>query len=211
MFQVNETAVVHCGFYSENGGFKVSTEDKNYMQTCKIVVSTWAFGGGDDLYQPINMSEASLKKVCYVAFWDDITLQTQEAGGKRIDENHKIGKWRIVVVKDLPFADQRLNGKIPKVEQIAYCLIVAFGFSKKAKYRKSLSSSTTPVAAAAGGAHTPSPNSAVLSTASKNPVTADYNFASDFTDGTRAPIEASAIELSLSRSSTLKEQECISL
>lgn len=61
--QVNETAVVHCGFFSENGGFKISDKDKSYMQTCKVVVSTCAFGGGDDLYQPIGMSEASLKKV----------------------------------------------------------------------------------------------------------------------------------------------------
>ncbi|KAJ4963314.1 hypothetical protein NE237_023253 [Protea cynaroides] len=114
-YKVNETAVVHCGFYSENGGFKISIEDKNYMQTCKVVISTCAFGGGDDLYQPINMTENSLRKVCYVAFWDDITLKIQEADGRKIDENRMIGKWRIVVVKDLPFTDQRLNGKIPKM------------------------------------------------------------------------------------------------
>ncbi|KAL1086859.1 hypothetical protein V6Z11_D08G143900 [Gossypium hirsutum] len=36
------------------------------MQSCKVAVSICAFGGGDDLYQPIGMSEASLKKVCYV-------------------------------------------------------------------------------------------------------------------------------------------------
>ena len=62
-FQVNETAVVHCGFYSDNGGFKISDDDKSYMQTCKSVVSTCAFGGGDDLYQPIGMTEVSLEKV----------------------------------------------------------------------------------------------------------------------------------------------------
>jgi hypothetical protein len=141
---VNQTAVVHCGFHSENGGFKISDEDKRYMQSCKIVVSTCAFGGGDDLYQPIGMSESSLTKVvtlnekvrhvlvwslflptcltvcfgmqvCYVAFWDEITLRTQESDGHRIGEDHMIGKWRIVVVKQLPFVDQRLNGKIPKV------------------------------------------------------------------------------------------------
>ena len=54
-------------------------------------------------------------QVCYVAFWDEITLSTQEAAEHRIDGNGFIGKWRIVVVKDLPFSDQRLNGKIPKV------------------------------------------------------------------------------------------------
>lgn len=56
-----------------------------------------------------------LMQVCYVAFWDEITLSSQEKGGKAIGDGHMIGKWRIVVVKDLPFSDQRLNGKIPKV------------------------------------------------------------------------------------------------
>lgn len=110
------------------------------MQSCDIVVSTCAFGGGDDLYQPIGMSEASLRKViiffpmhhllavqvqylckaqfvqvCYVAFWDEVTVSTQESAEHKIGEDGFIGKWRIVVVRDLPFADQRLNGKIPKV------------------------------------------------------------------------------------------------
>ncbi|KAK1323082.1 hypothetical protein QJS10_CPA02g00101 [Acorus calamus] len=114
-FKVNETAVVNCGFYSENGGFKISDKDRSYMQTCKVVVTTCAFGGGDDLYQPIGMTEASLRKVCYVAFWDEITRSAQEVEGNIIDENSMIGKWRIVVVGDLPFTDQRLNGKIPKM------------------------------------------------------------------------------------------------
>ncbi|KAJ6812020.1 uncharacterized protein M6B38_152255 [Iris pallida] len=114
-FKANETAVVHCGFYSQHGGYKISDEDQSYMQTCRAVVSTCTFGGGDDLYQPIGVIEASLAKVCYVAFWDEITQSSQEAEGIKIDHNHMVGKWRIVVVKDLPFSDQRLNGKIPKM------------------------------------------------------------------------------------------------
>lgn len=54
-------------------------------------------------------------QVCYVAFWDEITLSAQELGGHRIGEDGFIGRWRIVVVRELPFTDQRLNGKIPKV------------------------------------------------------------------------------------------------
>ncbi|KMZ64596.1 hypothetical protein ZOSMA_35G00530 [Zostera marina] len=111
----NSTSSVHCGFYNFNGGFRISDDDKIYMKTCQAVVSTCAFGGGDDIYQPIGMTAASLDKVCYVAFWDEITHLAQEAGDRRIDENHMIGKWRIVIVKDLPFVDQRLNGKIPKM------------------------------------------------------------------------------------------------
>ncbi|KAF3446259.1 hypothetical protein FNV43_RR11438 [Rhamnella rubrinervis] len=114
-FKVNDTAAVHCGFYSKNGGFEVSKEDRNYMDSCQVVVSTCAFGGGDDLYQPIGMSEASLRKVCYVAFWDEITVASQQSAGHRIGDDGFIGKWRIVVVRDLPFSDQRLNGKIPKM------------------------------------------------------------------------------------------------
>uniref|UniRef100_A0A2P2K5J6 TOD1/MUCI70 glycosyltransferase-like domain-containing protein n=1 Tax=Rhizophora mucronata TaxID=61149 RepID=A0A2P2K5J6_RHIMU len=114
-FKVKEISKVHCGFYSDKGGFKISDEDKSYMQTCKVVVSTCAFGGGDDLYQPIGMSDTSLRKACYVAFWDEITLAAKEAEGHRIGIDHFIGKWRVVVVRDLPFSDQRLNGKIPKM------------------------------------------------------------------------------------------------
>ncbi|XP_044475317.1 probable hexosyltransferase MUCI70 isoform X2 [Mangifera indica] len=99
-FKASKTAEVHCGFYSENGGFTVSDEDKRYMQNCKVVVSTCAFGGGDALHQPIGMSEASLKK---------------ESEGHKIGDDGFIGKWRIVVVRELPFTDQRLNGKIPKM------------------------------------------------------------------------------------------------
>ncbi|XP_027938765.1 uncharacterized protein LOC114193243 [Vigna unguiculata] len=114
-FEVKETMTVHCGFFSVNGGFKISDQDKSYMQGCQVVVSTCAFGGGDDLYQPIGMSDTSLKKVCYVAFWDEITVKAQELVERRIGENGFIGNWRVVVVRDLPFADQRLNGKIPKM------------------------------------------------------------------------------------------------
>ncbi|CAN0872825.1 Probable hexosyltransferase MUCI70 [Linum grandiflorum] len=114
-FVANETAAVHCGFYSEFGGFKISEADKSYMGRCTVVVSTCAFGGGDGLYQPIGMSNASLHKVCYVAFWDDVTLAAQKTAGRTIGEDNLIGKWRIVLVQDLPFVDQRLNGKIPKM------------------------------------------------------------------------------------------------
>lgn len=61
-----------------------------------------------------------VKQVCYVAFWDEVTLSTQEAEGKVIDDDDMIGRWRIIVVRSLPFVDQRLNGKIPKVETLRW-------------------------------------------------------------------------------------------
>lgn len=53
-----------------------------------------------------------------MAFWDEVTLSTQEAEGKVIGDDGMIGRWRITVVRSLPFVDQRLNGKIPKVETL---------------------------------------------------------------------------------------------
>lgn len=40
---------------TDNGGYTTSNEDNSYMQTCKNVVSTCAFGGRDDLYQHTGM------------------------------------------------------------------------------------------------------------------------------------------------------------
>ena len=50
-----------------------------------------------------------------MAFWDTITQEAQAEQGRKVGNDKKIGHWRIVVVGNLPFADQRLNGKIPKV------------------------------------------------------------------------------------------------
>ena len=62
---MSETVSVHCGFFNENGGFRIEDEDKKFMRTCQVVVSTCAFGGGDNLYQPIGMSNASTQKVLH--------------------------------------------------------------------------------------------------------------------------------------------------
>lgn len=45
-----------------------------------------------------------------------MTLEVQGAAGFVLDKDtRKIGRWRVVVVSNLPFADQRRNGKIPKM------------------------------------------------------------------------------------------------
>jgi hypothetical protein len=48
------------------------------MKTVRVVVITWTFGGGDNLYQPIGFVNATLSKVKYVDFWDKVTRQKQE-------------------------------------------------------------------------------------------------------------------------------------
>ncbi|KAJ8438402.1 hypothetical protein Cgig2_004512 [Carnegiea gigantea] len=129
------TPVMRCRLCSEN-------EDKKCMETCKIILSTSAFVGGDDLYQPIRMSSASFNKlasicklfdlfthghfygvltfllpfqICYVTFCDEITLAMQEAQRQKFGADHYVKKWCIIMVKTLPFVGQQLNGKIPKM------------------------------------------------------------------------------------------------
>lgn len=64
----------------------------------------------------INALEFLFLSVSFISLQNcEITLQTQEADRQNIDDNHMIGIWRVVVVRELPFADERLNGKIPKV------------------------------------------------------------------------------------------------
>ncbi|KAJ7515409.1 hypothetical protein O6H91_22G012500 [Diphasiastrum complanatum] len=114
-FEVHNNVEVHCGFFSQNSGFDIEDDDKSFMNTCEAVVSTCIFGGGDVLYQPIGMANTSLTKVCYVAFLDNATFGTIEEAANYEHEAHKLGIWRIVVVHNLPFPDQRRNGKIPKM------------------------------------------------------------------------------------------------
>ncbi|KAL0722270.1 hypothetical protein Bca4012_036869 [Brassica carinata] len=35
---VSETVSVHCGFFNENGGFRISDEDKKFMQSINLKV-----------------------------------------------------------------------------------------------------------------------------------------------------------------------------
>jgi len=72
---VNETVSVHCGFYSDNGGFKISEEDRRYIRACKVVVSTCAFGGGDDLYQPIGMANSSIGRVLHPPRFSELNVR----------------------------------------------------------------------------------------------------------------------------------------
>ena len=54
---------VHCGFAAPNSGFRMTAEDKEYLNGCQVAVVTASFGGGDFFAQPIGISKASLEKV----------------------------------------------------------------------------------------------------------------------------------------------------
>ncbi|KAG2626323.1 hypothetical protein PVAP13_3KG342200 [Panicum virgatum] len=68
----------------------------------------------DILQQPENISEFSKDTVCFFMFLDEET-EAALKNSTTIDHTKRIGLWRIVVVRNLPYSDARRNGKVPKL------------------------------------------------------------------------------------------------
>ncbi|XP_076900282.1 putative hexosyltransferase MUCI70 isoform X1 [Bidens hawaiensis] len=113
---VNQT--IHCGFAEGliSTGFDLDKEDKLYMNTCTVVVSSCIFGSSDFLRRPTSkmISRYSKENVCFVMFVDKETLVKLSNEGSVPDEKGFIGLWRMVVVSNLPYDDMRKTGKVPK-------------------------------------------------------------------------------------------------
>ncbi|KAK1415913.1 hypothetical protein QVD17_31701 [Tagetes erecta] len=116
---VNQT--IHCGFVEgyegyPSTGFDLDKEDKMYMGTCTVVVSSCIFGSSDFLRRPTSkmISEYSKKNVCFIMFVDKETLVKLSNEGSAPNEKGFIGLWRMVVVSNLPYDDMRKTGKVPK-------------------------------------------------------------------------------------------------
>lgn len=112
---------LHCGFVkgpgeAGNTGFDLDIEDKAYMFSCKVVVSSCIFGSSDFLRKPTKkkMSEYSKANVCFVMFIDSLTMDKLASEGQVRDEGGYIGLWRIIIVRNLPYTDMRMVGKVPK-------------------------------------------------------------------------------------------------
>ncbi|XP_030481391.2 probable hexosyltransferase MUCI70 isoform X1 [Cannabis sativa] len=113
---------LHCGFVKgrpgyPSTGFEINEKDKAYMNTCKIVVSSCIFGNSDFLRRPTSkqISGYSKDNVCFVMFVDEQTLSKLSMEGNVPDDGGKIGLWRLVVVRNLPYKDMRRTGKVPKL------------------------------------------------------------------------------------------------
>lgn len=119
-YDLKDSMAVHCGFVRGkipglNTGFDVDEADLSEMQQCHgTVVASAIFGNYDIMQQPENISEFSKDTVCFFMFLDEET----EAAIKNttmVDNTKRIGLWRVVVVRNLPYSDARRNGKVPKL------------------------------------------------------------------------------------------------
>ncbi|KAF4379065.1 hypothetical protein F8388_022152 [Cannabis sativa] len=119
-YDIRESMSMHCGFVrgirpGRNTGFDIDETDLLAMEQCQgVVVASAIFGNFDEINQPKNISEYSKETVCFFMFIDEVTEAYVKTAGT-MDSNRKIGVWRIVVVRNLPYSDGRRTGKIPKL------------------------------------------------------------------------------------------------
>ncbi|KAK6149917.1 hypothetical protein DH2020_017442 [Rehmannia glutinosa] len=119
-YDIRESMSVHCGFVrgakpGRQTGFDIDDSDLIEMENCGgVVVASAIFGAFDLIRQPKNISEYAKRNVCFHMFVDDETeafLRTSSELGS----DKKVGLWRIIVVRNLPYLDPRRNGKVPKL------------------------------------------------------------------------------------------------
>ncbi|KAK9706704.1 hypothetical protein RND81_07G145900 [Saponaria officinalis] len=119
-YNIRESMNVHCGFVKgprpgHGTGFDIDDADFNEMEKCNgIVVASAIFGNYDLLQQPKNVSEAAKRNVCFFMFLDEET-EAAMRNASILGASRKVGLWRIVVVRNLPYTDPRRNGKVPKL------------------------------------------------------------------------------------------------
>lgn len=63
------------------------------------------------MQQPRNISEASIRTACFYMFVDEET-EASIKNSTTLDSSRKIGLWRVVVVRNLPYVDSRRSGKV---------------------------------------------------------------------------------------------------
>ncbi|XP_019419783.1 PREDICTED: uncharacterized protein LOC109330173 isoform X2 [Lupinus angustifolius] len=119
-FDIRESMSVHCGFVrgakpGHNTGFDLDEDDLVAMEQCRgIVVASAIFGNFDEINEPSNISEYSRKTICFLMFVDEITEEYLRSSGK-MGISKKVGLWRVIVVRNIPYTDARRTGKIPKL------------------------------------------------------------------------------------------------
>ncbi|GAB4832480.1 hypothetical protein Ancab_006502 [Ancistrocladus abbreviatus] len=118
LYQNHHTAVlypwlVHCGFM-HNGGAEMDPKDIEYVKKCKFVVASGIFDGYDMPHQPSNISIRSQKLLCFLMVVDEKNFDfIKKNVSIRVDNDagHWVGIWRLILLKNQPYAEPRRNGK----------------------------------------------------------------------------------------------------
>ncbi|CAL9049910.1 probable hexosyltransferase MUCI70 [Musa acuminata AAA Group] len=119
-FNIKESMMVHCGFVKgkrpgQGTGFDINDTDLLEMEECHdVVIASAIFGNYDIMQQPKNISEYAKRNACFYMFVDEETEAYIKNSSGLVDTK-RVGLWRVVVVRNLPYDDARRNGKVPKL------------------------------------------------------------------------------------------------
>ncbi|XP_052883837.1 probable hexosyltransferase MUCI70 [Gossypium arboreum] len=119
-FDVKESMTVHCGFVKRSKpglqtGFDFDESDLAELQQFHdIIVASAIFGNYDVIQQPRNVSEEAKKNIPFYMFIDEET-EAYIKNKSILESSKRVGLWRIVVVRNVPYSDARRNGKVPKL------------------------------------------------------------------------------------------------
>ncbi|XP_068311302.1 probable hexosyltransferase MUCI70 [Pyrus communis] len=119
-YDIKESMMVHCGFVNASkpghrSGFDVDEADLMELEMYHdVIVASAVFGNYDIIQQPKNISEFSRKNVPFYLFIDEET-EAYMKNYSVLGDSKRIGLWRIIVVRNVPYSDARRNGKIPKL------------------------------------------------------------------------------------------------
>ncbi|KAL3508679.1 hypothetical protein ACH5RR_028080 [Cinchona calisaya] len=119
-FNVDRSMIVHCGFVrgcraGDSTGFDIDMADLREMDEFHdIVVASAIFGNYDIIQQPTGISEFAKENIPFYMFVDEET-EAYMRNSSLLDSSKRVGLWRIIVVHNVPYADPRRNGKVPKL------------------------------------------------------------------------------------------------
>lgn len=119
-FEIKESMTVHCGFVKGcrpgyKTGFDIDVSDLVELeQFHEIIVASAIFGNYDVIQQPTKISEAASRNIPFYMFIDEET-EAYMRNSSVLDYKMKVGLWRIIVVRNIPYSDSRRNGKVPKL------------------------------------------------------------------------------------------------
>ncbi|RDX92068.1 hypothetical protein CR513_25855, partial [Mucuna pruriens] len=119
-FDIKQSMTVHCGFVKgtrpgRRTGFDFDETDLLELDRYHdVIVASAIFGNYDVIQQPRNISSEAKKNIPFYMFIDEETEMYMKSASI-LSSSRRVGLWRIIVVRNIPYADARRNGKIPKL------------------------------------------------------------------------------------------------
>uniref|UniRef100_M1AX81 TOD1/MUCI70 glycosyltransferase-like domain-containing protein n=1 Tax=Solanum tuberosum TaxID=4113 RepID=M1AX81_SOLTU len=116
-FDIKESMTVHCGFVQgcrpgDRTGFDIDAADlKEMEQFHDVIVASAIFGNYDVIQQPKNWGKTTREKVPFYMFVDEET-EASLKNSSLLDSRNRVGLWRIILVRNVPYSDARRNGKV---------------------------------------------------------------------------------------------------